>query len=45
LRFEIEEIEEIEESDLTDKPGGLAMRIQSFFLASRMNPGVPDPIA
>jgi hypothetical protein len=45
LRFEIEEIEEIEESDLTDKPGGLAIGIPSFFLASRMNPAVPDQIA
>jgi hypothetical protein len=40
LRFEIEEIEEIEESDLTDKPGGLVMRIQSFFLASRMHQSI-----
>jgi hypothetical protein len=31
LRFEIEEIEEIEESDLTDKPGGLAMRTSKLF--------------
>jgi hypothetical protein len=45
LRFEIEEIEEMEESDLTDKPGGLVMSIQSFFLASRMNPEVPNQIA
>jgi len=42
LRFEIEEIEEIEESDLTDKPGGLAMRIPSFFLASRMHQSIWD---
>ena len=36
----IEEIEEIEESDLTDKPGGLAMSIRSFFLPSRMNQSI-----
>jgi hypothetical protein len=40
LRFEIEEIEEMEESDLTDKPGELAMRIQSFFLSPRVNQSI-----
>ena len=32
FRFQIEEIEEIEESDLTDKPGGLAILDFRFYI-------------